>query len=360
MSETPGITIGDRRIGPGAPCYLVAELSGNHGGDLGRALALVEAAAASGADAIKLQTYTADTITLDSDRPPFRIGGGTLWDGRLLHDLYREAQTPWNWQPRLKEAAEDLGLACFSSPFDATAIDFLEAMEVPAYKIASFELIDLPLIERVASTGKPLILSTGMATESEIEEAMTAARAAGAGGVVLLQCTSAYPAPVEEANLRSIPLLAERFGVAAGLSDHTLGIAVPVAAVALGACLIEKHLTLSRDEPGPDSAFSLEPREFAAMVEAVQTAERALGAARLAPTAHEDRSKIFRRSLFVVADVRRGERFTERNVRSIRPGHGLPPKHLRSVMGRHAARDIERGTPLAWNLIAPEGDPGAG
>jgi N-acetylneuraminate synthase len=347
----PELTIGGRRIGPGQPSYLIAELSANHGQSFEQAVRLVRAAKEAGADAVKLQTYTADTMTICSDRPEFRVVGGTLWDGRTLYDLYGEAYTPWEWQPKLKSVADELGLDLFSTPFDPTAVDFLERMNVPAYKVASFELVDLPLVETIARTGKPMIMSTGMATLAEIAEAVDAARRAGAGSLALLKCTSAYPAPPEEMNLRTIPHLAEAFGVPVGLSDHTLGIAIPVAAVALGACLIEKHFTLSRDEPGPDSAFSLEPHEFRAMVESVRAAERALGTIHYGLCGKDESSRVFRRSLFVVEDIQAGEPFTETNVRSIRPGHGLPPKSRSHVLGRRAAQDITKGTPLAWDLV---------
>ena len=348
--------IGDRRIGIGHPVYVVAELSANHHQRYEQAMRLVAAAADAGADAVKLQTYTADTLTLDSDRPEFRIGAGTIWEGRTLHDLYSEAFTPWEWQPRLKAEAERRGLALFSTPFDPTAVDFLEGMQVPAYKIASFELVDLPLIRRAAATGKPLILSTGMATREEIAEAVATVRATGNDQIALLKCTSAYPSPPEAMNLRTIPDLAATFGVPAGLSDHTLGIAVPVAAVALGAAIVEKHFTLSRDLGGPDASFSLEPAEFKAMVEAIRTANKALGEAVYGPQPDETPNLAFRRSLFVVADIAAGEPLTADNVRSIRPGHGLAPKHLDTVLGRRAARAIPRGTPLAWELLEPTDD----
>jgi pseudaminic acid synthase len=338
-------------VGPGHPTYVVAELSANHNGSLERARELVRAAADAGADAIKLQTYTADTLTIACDGPPFRIKGGTLWDGRTLHDLYQEAFTPWEWQPELKRLAEELGMQCFSTPFDASAVDLLEDMGVPCHKIASFEVVDHALIERVARTGKPIIMSTGMATLEEIEDAVNAARGAGCEELVLLKCTSAYPAPAEEMDLRTIPHLAEAFGVVAGLSDHTLGIAAPVAAVALGASLIEKHFTLSRADPGPDSAFSLEPAELREMIAAVRVVEKALGKVYYGVHEREAASRAFRRSLFVVKDVKAGEVLTEEHVRSIRPGHGLAPKHLPEVLGRRAARDIARGTPLAWELV---------
>jgi len=346
------IQICDRRIEPGQPVYVIAELSANHHQDFERAARLIDAAKEAGADAIKLQTYTPDTITIRSDRNEFRIDGGTLWDGCTLYELYGEAFTPWDWQPKLKQMANDAGLALFSSPFDETAVDFLESMDVPAYKVASFELVDIPLIQKMARTGKPLIMSTGMATAEEIEEGLLAARQEGATEIALLKCTSAYPSPADEMNLRTIPELARRFGVPAGLSDHTVGIAVPVAAAALGASIIEKHLTLSRADHGPDSAFSLEPDEFRTMVDAVRFAERALGVARFGPSAPEQASLVFRRSLFVVEDVKRGETFTSKNVRSIRPAHGLHTKHLPAILGRRAVCDIERGTPLSWGLVS--------
>jgi pseudaminic acid synthase len=346
------IDIAERRIGAGEPVYVVAELSANHAHDLRRALDLVEVAASAGADAVKLQTYTADTLTLDSEREEFRIRG-SLWDGRTLHDLYQEAYTPWEWHPQLQQAAHDLGIQLFSSAFDDTAVDFLERLDVPAYKIASFELVDLPLIRRAAATGKPIIVSTGMGTLEEIEEAVQAAQASGDGGLALLKCTSAYPARPDAMNLAGIPDLARRFNVPVGLSDHSLGLVVPVAAVALGACIVEKHLTLSRAEPGPDSAFSLEPHEFAEMVVAVRAAERAIGAPNYGPSDDEAAMCALRPSLFVVEEMHTGDEFTLANVRSIRPAAGLPPKHLDDVLGRRAAVDIERGTPLSWELIAP-------
>jgi N-acetylneuraminate synthase len=352
----PQLKIGDRPIGPGHPTYIIAELSANHGQDFDQAVRLVHAAKEAGADAIKLQTYTADTLTIRSDRPEFRVGGGTLWDGRTLYDLYGEAYTPWDWQPRLKVLADQIGIDLFSTPFDPSAVAFLQRMNVPAYKVASFELVDLPLIEQIARTGKPMILSTGMATLAEITDAVEAARSAGAPAIALLKCTSAYPAPPEEISLRTIAHLSEAFDVPVGLSDHTLGIAVPVAAVALGASIIEKHFTLSRAVPGPDSAFSLEPDEFKAMVEAIRTAEKALGGIHYGLGNKEAASRVFRRSLFVVKDMRAGERFTTDNVRSIRPGHGLPPKYLAEILGRTAASDVSKGTPLSWNLVGGNGD----
>jgi pseudaminic acid synthase len=340
-------------IGGGARTYVVAELSANHGGQLERAIDLVRAAAQAGADAVKLQTYRADTITLDVDNEYFRIDTGSVWDGRNLHALYDEAHTPWEWHEPLRDEALRHGLTWFSSPFDGSAVDLLESLDAPAYKIASFELVDIGLIERVARTGKPVIMSTGMATLAEIDEAVQAARNAGARDIALLKCTSAYPAPPDEANLATIAHLAEAYGVPVGLSDHTLGTAVPVAAVAVGAALIEKHLTLRRADGGPDSGFSLEPHEFAEMVSQVRVAERALGAVTYSPTPAEARARDFRRSLFVVQDIAAGERLTETNVRSVRPGHGLHTRHLPEVIGRTAARAAARGTPLTWDLIAP-------
>jgi N-acetylneuraminate synthase len=346
------IRIGNRRIGFGEPVYVIAELSANHNHDLEQAVNLIRAAKDAGADAIKLQTYTAETMTIRSDKQYFRISGGTLWDGRTLYDLYGEAFTPWDWHPKLQAAARELRLDFFSTAFDSTAVDFLESLHVPVHKIASFENGDIPLIEYASRTGKPLIISTGMAALSTIEEAVSAARSSGAAGVALFKCTSAYPAAPESMNLRTIPHLAAAFQTPVGLSDHTMDVAIPVAAVTLGACLIEKHLTLSRSVPGPDRAFSLEPDEFKAMVQAVRTAEKALGSVSYGPTSSEEKCTAFRRSLFVVSDLKKGERFTAANVRSIRPGHGLAPKFLKDVLGHSASADIERGTPLSWDLVA--------
>lgn len=348
---SPTVTIAGRTIGPGHPAYVIAEMSGNHNQSFDQAVKIVRAAKDAGADAVKLQTYTADTITFNSDLPCFRVAEGTLWSGRTLYKLYQEAYTPWEWQPKIKHVADELGIDCFSSPFDPTAVDFLQTMEVPAYKVASLELVDLPLIEKMARTGKPIIMSTGTATVGEIDDAVRAGRTAGATQIALLKCTTAYPAPPEEMNLRTIPHLAEMFGLPAGLSDHSMGIAVPVAAVALGACIIEKHLTIARSEGGPDSAFSLEPAEFKAMVDEIRVAERALGQVRYEVTEREAVARDYRRSLFVVKDLRQGETFSEENVRSIRPANGLPPKYLGQVLGRTATRDITAGAPLAWDMI---------
>lgn len=345
------IQIKDRHIGLDRPCYIIAEMSANHGQSFELALELVRAAKQAGADAIKLQTYTPETITIDSRRPEFLIGKGTLWEGRNLYELYGEACTPWEWQPKLKSEAEKLGMDCFSTPFDDTAVDFLEGMKVPAHKIASFELVDTQLLKKVAATGKPVIMSTGMATLAEIDEAVRTLRANGCTQLALLKCTSSYPSLPEDMNLRTIPHLAEAFGVPAGLSDHTLGIAVPVAAVALGACIIEKHFTLRRCDGGPDSAFSLEPAEFRTMVDAIRVAEKALGKVNYDMSEKEQASRVFRRSLFVVKDMKAGEEFTRDNVRSIRPGHGLPVKDWDRVLGRKATVNLERGTPLAEKHI---------
>jgi pseudaminic acid synthase len=349
--NAPEITISGRRIGFGNPCYVIAEMSANHGQSFETALEVVRAAKDAGADAIKLQTYTADTLTIDCRRPEFMVGKGTLWEGKNLHDLYAEAYTPWQWQPELKKEAESLGLHCFSTPFDDTAVEFLERMRVPAYKIASFELVDSELLNRVASTGKPVIMSTGMASFEEITEAVRVLRAGGCTQLALLKCTSAYPSLPDDMNLRTIPDMMQRFGVPVGLSDHTLGIAVPVAAVALGACIIEKHLTLRRSDGGPDASFSLEPDEFRAMVEAVRVAEKALGSVTYEISEKEQASRALRRSLFVVEDIKAGEPFTRTNVRSIRPGQGLPVKELDRILGKQAAVGIQRGTPLAEDHV---------
>lgn len=330
--------------------YLVAELSANHNGSLERAEALVRAAAEAGADAVKLQTYTADTMTVDSDARPFRIEG-TQWAGRTLYDLYREAAMPWEWQPRLMALAKGLGLECFSTPFDDTAVDFLETLDPPCHKIASFEIVDIPLLKKIAGTGRPVLLSTGMATLAEIDEAVRTLRQNGSGDLCLLKCTSAYPASPAEANLLTIPHLARTFHCPAGLSDHTTGGAVAVAAVALGARVVEKHFTLSRADGGPDASFSMEPDEFASMARDLRMVEQALGAVSYERTPKEWESLVFRRSLFVVRPMRAGERFRPDNVRSIRPSGGLPPRCLEDILGRRAGRPIAAGTPLSWDLL---------
>ena len=331
--------------------YIIAELSANHGGSLDHACQTIHAMHEAGADAVKLQTYTPDTMTINSTRSEFMIGSGTIWEGRNLYDLYREAHTPWEWQPEIFRLANKLGMDCFSTPFDKSAVDFLEDLNPPCYKIASFELVDLPLIEYVASKGRPIIMSTGMGTLSEIEEAVQVVKNAGVP-LTLLKCTSAYPSPPESMNLSTISHLRDAFAVPCGLSDHTLGIAVPVAAVALGATVVEKHVTLSRDIPGPDSSFSLEPEELKAMIDAIRVTEKAIGSVNYQLTEKERASKIFRRSLFVVEDLKKGDTFTAQNVRSIRPGNGLPPKLLNDVLGRTSSIEIPRGTPLSMHHLA--------
>ncbi len=342
----PAVRIGERTLGPGERTYMVAEMSANHLQDYNRAIEIVHAAAEAGADAIKLQTYTADTITIESDKPYFRITGGTLWDGQTLHGLYEEAYTPWEWQPGIMEEAARLGLDCFSSPFDPTAVEFMETMHMPAYKIASYEITDLPLIRQCARTGKPVILATGVAHAEEIAAAVEACRQEGNDQILLLKCVSAYPTPYEDVNLRMMPGLAETYGTLVGLSDHTMGSAVPVAAVALGACMVEKHLTLRRSDGGPDGAFSMEPEEFAAMVRDIRCVEKALGCAeyRLTPQQEEEHSGT--RSLFVVKDVPEGEILTAENIRSIRPGDGLAPARIEEILGKRASHALERGEPL--------------
>ncbi|MEY4250832.1 MAG: hypothetical protein RJA87_2465 [Pseudomonadota bacterium] len=344
------IEIAGRKIGLAHEPFVICELSGNHNGSLERALVMLEAAAATGADAIKIQTYTPDTITLDHDSPDFRIEGG-LWDGRTLYDLYGEAQTPYEWHAALFAKAKQLGVILFSTPFDETAIDLLEGLDAPAYKIASFEVIDLPLIASVARRGKPMIISTGMANLAEIGDAVDTALKHGAPGVVLLHCVSAYPAPMDEANVRTVPDLATRFGVISGLSDHTPGSAASVAAVALGACVIEKHFTLARSDGGPDAAFSLEPAEFTALTRDCKEAWRALGKVGYDLLGSEQGNISFRRSLYVVANVAKGEVITRAHVRSIRPGFGLAPRHLDEVLGKVAKRDLTRGEAFSWDMI---------
>ena len=349
---TNGINIGKHAVGQGHAPFVVAEMSGNHNGSLERALAIVDAAAASGAQAIKLQTYTADTMTLDIREREFLISDPhSLWNGKTLYELYREAHTPWDWHAAIFERARARGIAAFSAPFDASAVDFLEKLGAPCYKIASFENIDLPLIRRVARTGKPVIISTGMATLAEIGEAVEAARSAGAKQLILLKCTSSYPAPPEDSNLAAIPELRRRFGCEAGLSDHTLGTGAALAAVALGACLIEKHMTLRRADGGVDSAFSMEPEEMAVLVAESRHAWQALGNVQFGPSAAEKGSLIFRRSLYITRDMKKGEAFSAQNLRAIRPGLGLAPKHFDELLGKRAARDVSRGTPMRWDLV---------
>jgi pseudaminic acid synthase len=345
------ISIRGRDIGPGYPLFIVAELSGNHNGDLQRAIATVRAAAEAGADAIKLQTYTADTLTIDCRSEHFVIPGDGPWGGRNLYDLYRDAHTPWDWHLRLFEEARSCGIEIFSTPFDDTAVVFLEELGCPAYKIASFELLDDALLTSVGGTGKPVLLSTGMASLEEIAHALGTLRAAGCREILLLRCTSSYPAPDASMNLLTLPLLSQTMDCPVGLSDHSLGVVAPIVAVALGACFIEKHLTLRRADGGVDSHFSLEPTEFRTMAANVRRAEAMLGAPAFGPGIAEESSRIFRRSLFVVRDVMAGEEFSRENVRSIRPGFGLAPRFLEVVLGKRAARGISRGTPFTWDLI---------
>jgi N-acetylneuraminate synthase len=351
---TPYITIGKRKIGNGRPVYIIAEMSANHHKDFQTAVDLVYAAKDAGADAIKLQTFTPDIHTLDSRELCFMIKGGTAWDGKNLYDLYKECEMPWEWQPKLKDLADDIGIDFFSAAVDPTSVEFLEQMNVPVHKVASFEIVDLELIRKMTKTGKPVILSTGMASLAEIEEAVHVIRKEGNDQIALLKCTSAYPALPEEMNLRTIPHLAQMFDVPVGLSDHTLGISVPVAAVALGACIVEKHFTLSRQMPGPDSAFSLEPQEFKAMVVAIRETEKALGRVCYEVSEHEKVSRVFRRSLFIVKDIKKGELFTEDNIRSIRPGYGLAPKYLPIILGKPAKQNFPKGTPITLDLIIGE------
>lgn len=350
MSKSPEIEIAGRRIGPDHEPYVICELSGNHNGSLDRALTMVDAAADTGCDAIKIQTYTADTITMDVDRPEFKIHGG-LWDGRSLYELYQEAYTPYEWHAAIFERARARGVTIFSSPFDETAVDLLDDLGAPAFKIASFEAVDLPLIRYAAARGKPLIISTGMANLAEMTTARQVALEAGAPGVVLLHCVSSYPAVMEDANVRTVADMAGRFDSPIGLSDHTHGSAASVAAIAMGACVIEKHFTLARSDGGPDAAFSLEPAEFSSLVRDCKDAWKALGRAHYDLLGSERANRQFRRSLYVAADVKAGEPLSRANVRSIRPGNGLPPADLDAVLGRPAARDLARGEPLAWDMV---------
>ncbi|KAB2876788.1 MAG: pseudaminic acid synthase [Ideonella sp.] len=345
--------IADRALGLGVKPYLIAEMSGNHNRSLDRALEIVDAAAHAGADALKLQTYTAETMTLDVRVPGFVIDDpGSLWAGRQLHDLYDEAHTPWEWHGPIMARAASHGLHCFSTPFDDTAVDFLESLDVPAYKIASFECTDLPLIRKVARTGKPMIISTGMATCGEIDEAVRTARDAGCRDLVLLKCTSTYPATPENSNLRTIPNLRDAFGCEVGLSDHTMGCGVAVAAVALGATVIEKHFTLRRADGGVDSAFSLEPQEFAALRVETERAWQGLGHVSYGGTAAEEKSRVFRRTLYIARDMKAGDVLSEATLRIVRPGFGMAPKYYDTMLGKRINRDAPAGTPLTWDLLA--------
>lgn len=348
---TNTIKINNREIGEGHPVYVIAEMSANHNQDFNEALRIMRMAKDSGADAIKIQTYTADTMTIDCSNEYFQIGKGTIWEGMNLYKLYQQAYTPWEWQPELKKAADEMGIDFFSTPFDATAVDFLSRMDVQAYKIASFELTDLPLIEKVALQGKPMIISTGMSTIEEINKALETAAKCGNTQIALLKCTSAYPSPAEEMNLNTIPDMKNRFKLPVGLSDHSMELVVPLTAIALGASIIEKHFTVSRSVKGPDTEFSLEPEEFKEMVRSIRICEKALGKVNYEPSEKEKHSKVFRRSVFVVEDVKKGEKFTDKNVRVIRPSYGLPPECIKDVVGHEAASDLKRGTPLAWDMV---------
>lgn len=346
------IKIADRPIGRSQAPFIIAEMSGNHNQSLERALEIVESAARSGAHGLKIQTYTPDTMTIDLDEREFHISDpSSLWKGTSLYKLYGQAYTPWEWHKPIFDRARELGLIAFSTPFDDTSVDFLETLNVPCYKIASFENTDLPLIRRVAATGKPLIISTGMATVAELDETVQAAREAGCKDLVLLKCTSTYPSTAENSNILTIPHMRELIGCEIGLSDHSLGVGVSVASVALGATVIEKHFTLNRADGGVDSAFSMEPAEMAQLVVETERAWQAMGSVSYGPTEQEKKSMLFRRSLYVVKDIRAGERLSHENVRAIRPGLGLPPKYLDIIIGRKVTRGVEKGNPLNWNLI---------
>lgn len=347
--RTPGIEIAGRKIGPDHPPYVIAELSANHNGKLDTALKLIEAAAEAGADAIKIQTYRPDTITMKSDKPEFRIEGG-LWHGRTLYELYEEAHTPWEWHETLFEKAKESGITLFSSPFDNTAVDLLESLGAPAYKIASFEAVDLPLIARVAQAGKPMLISTGMADAAEIAAATDTARRAGCEELVVMHCVSAYPAPPSDYNLRTLADIGARYRAVTGLSDHTLGNATAIAAIALGASVIEKHFTLDRSGGGPDDSFSLQPSELSDLCRDCRTAWEALGSVDYERKPSEESNAPFRRSLYVVTNVKAGDPITPENVRSIRPGHGLAPRYYDELLGRRFAEDVERATPMSWDL----------
>lgn len=344
------ITINGREIGPNNPPYIIAELSANHNGNIERAFETIKAARDQGAHAIKIQTYTADTMTIDCDSEEFMIRGG-LWDGYKLYDLYKWAETPFEWHKAIFDYAASIGITIFSTPFDETAVDLLESLNTPAYKIASFEATDLPLIRYVASKGKPMIMSTGMCSEEEIAEAVNTAREAGCKELVLLHCISSYPAPMDQAKLRQMPNLAERFNSLPGLSDHTLGTTASVVAVALGACVIEKHFTLGRQDKGPDSEFSIEPEELKRLCQDTLDAWSALGNAGFERQQAEEASKCFRRSVFFVRDMTAGQKITEADIRRIRPGYGLPPKHFHELLGRTVREDVKRGTGVQWSLL---------
>lgn len=342
---------GLRRIGPGQPVFIVAEMSGNHNQSFARAKKIIDAAAQAGVDAIKLQTYTADTLTIDSDKKYFQVRTKNSWSGETLYSLYQKAYTPWEWQPKLKKYAESKGLVLFSTPFDESAVDFLEKMHVPLYKVASLEIGDIPLLKRIARTRKPVIISRGAATVAEVRTAVKVLKQGGASQVAVLHCVSSYPAEPEYMNLATIPDIAKKFNVVSGLSDHTLGITVPVAVAALGASIIEKHFILKRSDGGPDSFFSLEPKELAEMVSAVWDAQKAVGKPTYTPLKKELPVLAFKKSIFVVSDIKKGEKFTKKNIRVIRPGQGLSPAEYERVLGKKAAKNSKRGTPLKRQLV---------
>lgn len=343
--------IGNKRIAADAPAFIVAELSANHNQDFNRAVEIVHAAKEAGADAIKLQTYTADTITIDCDDECFQINEGTIWDGTTLYQLYQEAYTPWEWQPKLMEIANSLGMECFSSPFDLTSVDFLEEMKVPAYKIASYEINDIPMIRKIAKLHKPMIFATGIAYPEDIARALSVCKEEGNEDVILLKCVSSYPTPYEAVNLRVIPTLAKTYDCLSGISDHTMGSIVSAGAIPLGARMVEKHLTLRRSDGGPDSAFSMEPEEFTKMVQEIRILEKALGSSEYVLTDTQKLEHEGSRSLFVVKDIKEGELLTPENIRSIRPGNGLHTMYYEEVLGKRARHDLKKGTPLAWELI---------
>lgn len=342
---------GERVIGPGQPVFIVADMSGNHNQDIKKAYKIIDAAAKAGADAIKLQTYTPDTLTIDSDKKYFQIRVNKAWAGESLYSLYKKAYTPWGWQPKLKKYAESKGLLFFSTPFDETAVDFLEKLDVKLYKVASFEIVDTPLLRRIGKTKKPVILSRGMASISEIKLAIKTLRSFGCPAIAVLHCISSYPAKPEEMNLAIVKDIPRKFNVISGLSDHTLGITTSITSVPLGACIIEKHLTISRAEGGPDTGFSLEPKEFKELVRAVREVEAAIGKPTYKMGKEESKNIVFRRSLFAVQNIKKGEKITRQNIRSIRPGYGLAPKYLDKVIGKATVKKIQKGTPLSWNLL---------
>lgn len=350
--KTSSFTIGKKIIGKGHPCFIIAELSGNHKQDIKRAFQLIDAAASAGVDAVKLQTYTPDTLTINSDKKWFRIGNANTWAGQTLYDLYKTAYTPWDWHPKLFAYAKKKGLIIFSTPFDVSAVDFLESLGNPFYKIASFESNDLELLQRIGKTKKPVLMSRGLASIQDVQLAINTLKKSGCPAIAVLHCISSYPAMLEQMNIATIPDIERKFKILAGLSDHSLGLTASVTAVALGAKVIEKHLTLSRKEGGPDWAFSSEPDEFKQLVDNIRDVERAIGKPTYTSGKREKENIVFRRSLFVVSDVKKGEIFTRNNIRSIRPGYGLMPKYLNKALGKHAKREIERGTPLSLKLIA--------